>query len=158
MSSLITNPIPAFKHSFQLTLENVADEKDPEYFYAIEGLGFMYQVDKYYPGGYGAPYSMPIMYETENLTLKRPLFETKSKITKWCEQTLFTGIFQPTTAHIFILNSDKSINNHWTAERVYPIGLRLSPLDLESGNPIVMETITLAYSKLNRIDVNTTTS
>jgi len=149
----MTIPIPAFKHSFQITLENVADANDPEYFYAVEGLGFMYQVDKYYPGGYGNPYSMPVMYETENLTLKRPLFEKKSKITKWCEEALSTGIFKPTTAHIFILNNDKTPNNHWTAERVYPIGLRLSPLDLESGDSIVMETITLVYSKLNRIDI-----
>jgi phage tail-like protein len=151
-------PIPAFKYSFRVTLENVVDANDPEYFYAIEGLGMMYQVDKYSPGGYGNSYSMPTIYETESLTLKRPVFEAKSKINKWCEQALSSGVFKPTIAHIFILNNDETLNNHWTAEGVYPIGLRLSSLDLESGNPIVMETITLNYSKLTRLDINTATS
>jgi phage tail-like protein len=145
---------PALKHSFKVTLQDVADDKDMEYFYAIEGLGLMYQVDNYSPGGYGSSYSMPIMYEVDKLVLKRPLAQEKSKISTWCQEALDTGIFKPTIAHIFILNVDDSINNHWTAERVYPIGIRLSPLDLESGNPIIIETITLAYSKLNRINVS----
>ncbi|ACE06422.1 hypothetical protein Aasi_1077 [Candidatus Amoebophilus asiaticus 5a2] len=150
--------IPTLKHSFRVTLENVVDANDPEYFYAIEGLGMMYQIDKYCPGGYGNAYSMPTIYEVENLILKRPVFTTKSKINKWCEQALSSGIFAPTIAHIFILNNDETLNNHWTVEGVYPIGFRLSSLDLESGSPIVIETITLAYSKLTRLDVNPTTS
>lgn len=149
---------PAFKYSFKVTLQDVADDKDMEYFYAIEGLGLTYQVDNYSPGGYGSSYSMPVMYETDNLTFKRPLFQEKSKITKWCQEALDTGIFKPTIAHIFILNVDESLNNHWTAEQIYPIGIRLSPLELESGNPIIMETITFAYSKLNRLDVPTSTT
>eukprot|EP01132_Coremiostelium_polycephalum_P000719 gene719-892_t len=147
---------PALKYSFRIVLEKVSTENDPEHFYAVEGLGLTYQVERLYAGGYTNPYSMPISYETENLVLKRPLFQDKSKITKWCEQALSTGIFKPTTVHIFILNVDEkqTPNNHWTAEQAYPVGMRISPLNLESGDPIVMEIITLAYSKLNRLDVS----
>jgi phage tail-like protein len=148
---MATTPIPAFKFSFQLTLEGVSDTSDPEYFYAIDGLGLMYQMDRYFPGGYGKSYSIPLLYETDNLTLKRPVVQDKTNITKWCEQALDTSIFKPTIAHIFVFNKDKSINTHWSVEQVYPIGLKISSLDLESGSPVVIETITLAYTRLNRV-------
>ena len=147
----MSTPTPAFKFSFQITLEGVSDNSDPEYFYSVDGLGITYHTERYSPGGYGKSYNMPLTYETYNLVLKRPLLQEKSNITKWCEQALDTNIFKPTIAHIFILNKDKSINNHWSAEQIYPIGFRLSSLDVESGNPIVMESITLSYARLNRV-------
>ncbi|OJW73578.1 MAG: hypothetical protein BGO68_03020 [Candidatus Amoebophilus sp. 36-38] len=144
-------PIPAFKFSFQITLNDVSDTSDPEYFYAIDGLGIMYQMDRYFPGGHGRSYSMPQMYETDNLVLKRPVLQEKTNITKWCEKALDTNIFKPTIANIFILNKDKSVHTHWSVEQIYPIGLKISSLDLESGSPVVIETITLAYARLNRV-------
>jgi phage tail-like protein len=146
----MSTPIPAFKYAFQVTLAGVSDDSD-EYFYAVDGLGITYQMDKYLPGGFGNSYAMPTIYETRHLMLKRPLLQEKTSITKWCETALDTGVFTPTTANIFILNKDKAINNHWAAEQVYPIGLKISSLDLETGNPIVMETLTLAYVRLKRI-------
>lgn len=146
----MTAPIPAFKYSFQVTLDGVSDNSD-EYFYAVDGLGVTYQLDKYLPGGYGTSYTMPTTYETRQLVLKRPLVQGKTSITTWCEAALDTGVFKPATAHIFILNIDQEINSHWAAEQAYPIGLKLSSLDLETGNPIVMESITLAYVSLKRV-------
>lgn len=146
----MSTPIPAFKYAFQVTLDGVSDNSD-EYFYAVDGLGIAYQTDKYLPGGYGNSYVMPTIYETRQLVLKRPLLQGKTSITKWCEEALDTGAFKPTTANIFILNQDKEINNHWAAEQAYPIGLKISSLDLETGSPIVMETITLAYAILKRV-------
>ena len=144
-------PIPAIKFSFQIMFDGVSDTSDPEYFYAVDGLGITYQMDRYVPGGHGRSYSMPQMYETDNLVLKRPVVQTKTKITTWCEKALDTSIFTPTIAHIFVLNKDRSIHTHWSAEQIYPIGLKISSLDLESGNPVVLETITLAYARLNRV-------
>lgn len=146
----MSTPIPAFKYSFQVTLDGVSDDSD-EYFYAVDGLGITYQLDKYLPGGYGNSYAMPTTYETRQLVLKRPLIQGKTSITKWCEAALDGGVFKPTTANIFILNVEKDINNHWAAEQAYPIGLKISSLDLEPGNQIVMETITLSYISLKRV-------
>jgi phage tail-like protein len=147
----MNTPIPAFKFSFQVSLEGVSDENSPEYFYAIEGLGIMYQMERYYPGGYGRSYNMPVQYETDNLTLKRPLLQGKTNITQWCEKALDSGIFKPTIAHILILNHDKTVNNHWAVEQIYPVGIKLSSLNLESGDPVVMEVITFSYARLNRV-------
>lgn len=147
----MSTPLPAFKFSFQITLQDISNESTPEYFYSVEGLGITYQTERFLPGGYNKSYTVPMLYETDNLVFKRPLLQGKSNITKWCEQALDTNIFKPTTAHIFVLNKDQSINTHWAAEQIYPIGIKYSTLDLESGSPVILEIITLAYSRLNRV-------
>jgi phage tail-like protein len=146
----MSTSLPVFKYSFQLTLDSVSDDSDG-YFYAVDGLGITYQMDKYSPGGYGNSYAMPVIYETRQLVLRRPLMQEKTSITKWCEDALGTGVFKPTTANILILDSDKTVTNHWAAQQAYPIGLKISSLDLDRSNPIVMEIITLAYATLQRI-------
>ena len=144
-------PKPIFKHTFQIKIENVSEDSSPEYFYAVEGLGLIYQTEQYLPGGYNQPFAIPTVYQTTNLILKRPLLVDKTEITKWCEETLDTGVFKPTVAHIFVLGRNEEVRVHWSAEGIYPLGFKLSSLDVEQGNSVIVETITLAYSRLSRV-------
>lgn len=147
----MNTPIPAFKYAFQVALDGVTDNSN-EYFYSVDGLGITYQLDKYLPGGYGNSYAMPTTYETRPLVLKRPIIQEKTSITKWCETALEGGVFKPTTVNIFILNVERDINNHWAVHQAYPIAWKISSLDLEpGGNAIIVETITLGYVSLKRV-------
>jgi phage tail-like protein len=148
----VNNLKPVFKYSFQVKIEGIADET-PEYFHAVEGLGFIYQTEQYLPGGYNQPFPLSTVYQTNNLVLKRPLLEEKTNITKWCEEALDRRVFKPTAAHIFILGRNGEIRTHWSLEGLYPIGLKMSSLDLdlERGRAGIMETITLVYTRITRI-------
>lgn len=144
-------PKPIFKHAFQITIENVSADSSPEYFYAVEGLGVSYQTEQYLPGGYNQPFDMPTVYQTTYLTFKRPLLADKTNITTWCEEALDTGLFKPTIAHIFIVGKKEEVQIHWLVEGIYPVGLKIAALDLEAENAVVMETMTLVYTRVKRI-------
>jgi phage tail-like protein len=149
----MNQPRPVFKHSFQITVEKVSDEHSPqEYFYSVDGLekSVVFTKQEYVPGGYSNPIETPTSHKPGKLILRRPLMETGSKITQWCEQALETLIFDPTQVYIFILDFNKNIVAQWIAENAYPTAIEISPLGLDRGSEIVEETISILYSKLVR--------
>ena len=64
---------------------------------------------------------------------------------------LDSGSFEPVSMNIFILNHDETINNHWIAENAYPTGLKISKINIENKNPVIMEIITIMYMNLKRV-------
>ena len=53
--------------------------------------------------------------------------------------------------NIFILNFNNEINNHWIVEDAYPYGIKISSINIENKNPIIMEEIHILYRKLKRV-------
>ena len=64
---------------------------------------------------------------------------------------LESGNFTPVSMNIFILDNNDEINNHWIAEQAYPIGLKVGTMDVKNEDPVIMETITMMYYNLKRI-------
>lgn len=141
--------ILASSNSFQITIDGVTD--DNERFYSVRGLFIGYQTQTYCPGGETNAIAVTTQIISQPLVLKRPLSNVKSSFSEWCTKTLETGTFTPVTMNIFILNPDGSINNHWIAEQIYPVGLEISPLDVEEQKTILSEVITMMYVNLRRI-------
>ena len=66
-------------------------------------------------------------------------------------ETIEKNNFSPVSINIFILTNTKEICNHWIAEDAYPYGMRISPLSIDSKNPVIMEEIYINYKKLKRL-------
>jgi phage tail-like protein len=145
------NPRVILQHSFTFKIEGVTSG-EYEYFYTVEGLGVHYQTEQYLPGGHSQPFIMPKVYQTTNLVLKRPMTESKSNITEWCEKTLDSGSFQPTVAHLMLLGRDENVQVQWLIEGVYPIGLEIGSLGVGTDDTVLMEKITLVYTRLKRLN------
>jgi phage tail-like protein len=143
------NVILSSNYSFQITIDGITDEN--EYFYSIEGLSIEFQTKQYLSGCNMNYTPITTCIETQPIIIKRPLSNIKSGFTKWCIKYLEIGIFEPVVMNIFIINTDGSINNHWIAENAYPLGLRISQINIENKNPIIMEIITIMYTNLKRI-------
>jgi len=136
-------------YSFQVTIENVTDEN--ELFYSVEGLSIMYNYTGHYQGGDNNEDNIITSIKTSPLIFKRPLTNTISGFSKWCIDSLETGIFKPESINIFILGYDDEINNHWIAENAYPIGMKISTLNLEANSPIIVEETHVLYKNLKRV-------
>jgi phage tail-like protein len=129
----------------------VTDGSSPEYFYKVEGLHNTLKVEAYLPGGATRPYYRSYACETTDLILTRPLVEGKTKITVWCEDAIDRLVFKLTQAHILVLNQEASILAQWTIEDIYPKGIAITPLQLNSQSDFgIGESITIGYSRLVR--------
>ncbi len=142
---------PALNGPFKVEFEGISDGSSPEYFYAVDGLGISYRTEKYLPGGYSQPFEIPVAYQADQLVLRRPLHEEKTKITQWCEEALDSGTFKPVAAQIFVLNRNGGIVTHWSIENVYPTGVKISSLSYTQGSRVIEETITLVYAAIKRV-------
>jgi phage tail-like protein len=136
-------------YSFQITIDGITDEN--EYFYSVEGLSLNYQTISYRSGGDNNITPMTTTLDIQPIIVKRPLSNVTSGFSKWCIKALDTGIFEPVSMNIFILNHDSSINNHWIIENAYPTGLKVSTINLENTNPTIMEIITIMYKNIKRV-------
>ena len=136
-------------YSFRIVIDGVTD--DGEFFYSVDGLSIEYVVMSKGQGGEREVVKATSTLETRPLIIKRPLSNTTTKFSQWCIDTLESGDFNPVSMNIFILNCDESINNHWIAEHAYPIGMKISPIDIQSKDPVIVEEIKVMYSSLKRV-------
>lgn len=141
-----------YPYSFQIEILGVTDGITPEYFCTIDGLKNWLNMEEYIPGGSTRPFYIPNYCQTEDLSLKRPLMEGKTKISTWCEEAISTLQFKLTQAHIVSLNRAGGIIAQWNIEDVYPKGITIMPLSLQSQPEDLQigEVITIGYSKLVR--------
>ena len=135
--------------SFQIKIDGVTD--DNEYFYSVEGLSISYQIRSYLQGGELNSSFTISRADTQPVIIKRPLSNVKSGFSNWCMKILESGNFTPVSMNIFILDNNDEINNHWIAEQAYPIGLKIGTMDVKNEDPVIMETITMMYYNLKRI-------
>ena len=143
------NIVLSSTYSFQITIDNVTDEN--EIFYSIEGLSIMYNYTPHYQGGDNNEDNIITSIKTSPLIFKRPLTNITSGFSKWCINSLETGLFTPQSINIFILGYNDEINNHWIAENAYPIGMKISTIDLEAKIPIIFEETYVLYKNLKRV-------
>ena len=136
-------------YSFQVTIDNITDES--EIFYSVEGLSIMYDYIPHYQCGDNTEDNIVKSLKTTPLIFKRPLTNIVSGFTKWCNKTFETGIFTPASINIFILGYNNEINNHWIAENAYPIGIKISTIDLQAESPALFENIHVLYKNLKKI-------
>ena len=127
------NIILSSSYSFQITIDGITDEN--EYFYSIEGLSTEFKIREYLAGCTMNAMSLTTSKENQPIIVKRPL----------------SNVFEPVSMNIFILNHDETINNHWIAENAYPTGLKISKINIENKNPVIMEIITIMYMNLKRV-------
>ena len=133
-------------YAFQISIDNITD--DNELFYSVEGLSMIYNLSAQFQGGENSETMITTTYKTSPIIVKRPLTNVVTGFSKWCINTLNTGKFEPVPMNIFILNYDNEINNHWIAEEAYPYGMKISSINIENNNPIIMEEIHVLYRKL----------
>ena len=136
-------------YSFQINIDDITD--DNEIFYSVEGLSIMFNYSSHYQGGDNNEDNIISSIKTSPLIFKRPLTNIKSGFSNWCIKSLETGLFDPKSINIFILGINDEINNHWIAENAYPIGTKISTIDIEAKSPIIVEEIHVLYKNLKRV-------
>lgn len=139
----------SFSLSFQIAIENVTD--DNELFYSVDGLSMFYNLNQKYQGGENIDTMVATTLKTTPLVVKRPLTNIITGFSKWCTKSLESGVFTPVSMNIFILGRDNEINNHWVAEEAYPYGMKVSSINIEHSDFVIMEEIFILYRKLMRI-------
>ena len=136
-------------YSFKVSIDSITDEN--EIFYSVEGLSIMFNYIPHYQGGDTNEDNIITNIKTTPLIFKRPLTNTKSGFSNWCIKSLETGLFEPKSLNIFILGINDEINNHWIAENAYPIGTKISTIDIEAKSPVIFEEIYVLYKNLKRV-------
>ena len=136
-------------YSFQINIDDITD--DNEIFYSVEGLSIMFNYSSHYQCGDNNEDNIISSIKTSPLIFKRPLTNIKSGFSNWCIKSLETGLFDPKSINIFILGINDEINNHWIAENAYPIGTKISTIDIEAKSPIIVEEIHVLYKNLKRV-------
>jgi len=142
-------PIFATQNNFKVVIDGITE--DNEYFYSVEGLSIQYTTRTYSPGGDNMIVNITTDKDTVPLVFKRPLSDVTLGMSKWCIKTLEMNEFEPADVNIFIFGGNDSIINHWIAEQAYPIGMKVSSLNVLVNDPRIMEILTLTYSNLKRI-------
>lgn len=142
-------PIFATQNNFKVVIDGITE--DNEYFYSVEGLSIQYTTKTYSPGGDNMMVNITTDKDTVPLVFKRPLSDVTLGMSKWCIKTLEMNEFKPADVNIFIFGRNDSITNHWIAEQAYPIGMKVSSLNVLVNDPRIMEILTLTYSNLKRI-------
>ena len=145
----MNNILLSSSYSFQVTIDNVTDEN--EIFYSVDGLSIMYDYISHHQCCDNLDDNIIKSIKTEPLIFRRPITNVTSGFNKWCVKALETGIFEPVSINIFILGYNDIINNHWIAENAYPIGFKLSTIDLEAKSPELFENIYVLYKNLKRV-------
>lgn len=142
-------PIFATQNNFKVVIDGITE--DNEYFYSVEGLSIQYTTRTYSPGGDNMIVNITTDKDIVPLVFKRPLSDVTLGMSKWCIKTLEMNEFKPADVNIFIFGRNDSITNHWIAEQAYPIGMKVSSLNVLVNDPRIMEILTLTYSNLKRI-------
>jgi len=142
-------PIFATQNNFKVIIDGITE--DNEYFYSVEGLSIQYATRTYIPGGNDMIVNIATEKNTIPLIFKRPLSDVTPGMSKWCIKTLEMNEFSPANVNIFVFGRNDSIVNHWIAEQSYPIGMKISNLNVEAHDPCIIEILTLTYSNLKRI-------
>ena len=142
-------PIFATQNNFKVVIDGITE--DNEYFYSVEGLSIQYTTRTYSPGGDNMIVNITTDKDIVPLVFKRPLSDVTLGMSKWCIKTLEMNEFKPADVNIFIFGRNDSITNHWIAEQAYPIGMKVSSLNVLVNDPRMMEILTLTYSNLKRI-------
>jgi phage tail-like protein len=93
-------------------------------------------------------YRLPTTSSYKNLTLKRAIAPTGSKLISWCQSTLNAGLavaIQTKDVSVSLLNNEGKVFKKWTFYNVHPTKYDVS--DLKSQEPqILIETLELAYT------------
>lgn len=143
------NILLSLNYFFKIHIDDVTD--DNELFFSIEGLEMIYNLKTHHQCGELNETFVTDYLKTEQIIIRRPITNHTTGFSKWCMETIEKNNFSPVSINIFILTNTKEICNHWIAEDAYPYGMRISPLSIDSKNPVIMEEIYINYKKLKRL-------
>lgn len=117
----------------------------------VSGLSLEIQTEDFTEGG-GNDYviRLPKPPKARNLVLKRALSATPPDIVEWARKAVEEFVFEPRTLVLSIINYEGKPVKTWNFKSAYPVKLSLSDLSA-SKNEIVIETLELAYQKVNLV-------
>ena len=126
-------------------------QDDPIAFSDVGGLGLELQTEDFVEGGEnGTTIRLPKPPKARNLTLKRALSATPKYVIRWARKALEDFDFEPMTVVVSIIDPDSQPVKTWKFQGAFPVKLSLSDLS-SSKNEIVIETLELAYRKVEQV-------
>lgn len=120
-------------------------------FQEVSGLSMSLETEPLNEGGNEIVYQLPTRIKYENVVLKRGMIPAKSKIAKWCRETLDKGISQKIelkNLKIELLSPTKMKPlMKWSIEGAYPVKWEISSLNAQES-AIVFETMEFVVRKV----------
>lgn len=126
-------------------------------FQEVSGISKEFGVEEVQSGGENRfKYRLPTVVTNTNLILKRALVSEGSKLVKWFEETLDSGLSQPIITKdvsVNLLNSEGHVLITWMFHNAYPVKYSVSDLHSQK-NELVIETLELAYTYFDTVSNN----
>ena len=130
--------LTGFYFSLSLEGENIA-------FKEVSGINKETGIEEVASGGENR---LPTTSSYKNLTLKRAIAPTGSKLISWCESRLNAGLaveIQTKNVSISLLNNEGKVFKKWTFYNAYPTKYDVSDFKSQE-HEILVETLELAYT------------
>ncbi len=92
-------------------------------------------------------YKLPKPVKLSNLVLKKGILPHPNEFVVWCQKAIYEFEFVPATMIVSLVGGDDTMIKAWEITNAYPVRFEASSFDANK-NEIVIETIELAYSKI----------
>lgn len=118
-------------------------------FKEVSGISKELRIEEVKSGGENRfKYRLPTLNSSKNLVLKRAIVPKKSKLIKWCTDTLDGGLANPIQLEdisVSLLDEEGEVLIKWMFHNAYPVKCSIADL-ISQENEVLLETIELAYT------------
>jgi phage tail-like protein len=121
-------------------------------FQEVKGINVSLETKTYEEGGVlDYSHKLPVRAKYDNLELKRGFLHGSSLLT-WVNDAVRNFTFTPKLMQVFLLNELGNELVMWSFGNAYPVAMKISEFKAQD-NSIVVETIEIAYSYFERVDL-----
>lgn len=121
-------------------------------FQEVKGINVSLETKAYDEGGVNDySHKLPVRTKYDNLELKRGFLHGSSLLT-WVNNAVRNFTFTPKLVQVFLMNELGNELVMWSFGNAYPVAMKISEFK-STDNSIVVETIELAYTYFERVDL-----
>lgn len=136
---------PPVGFHFKVEFTDLGKSDNDTRFQAVTGLTVEYETETVKEGGENRfEHTLPVRTKYPDLTLKRGMLLTDSKIFEWCMKAFQDREFTPSDIVITLLNHEHEPIRTWNVSQAWPKKWSITELNAETSS-IVVESLDLRY-------------
>ncbi|QJB32066.1 phage tail protein [Chitinophaga oryzae] len=136
---------PPVGFHFKVEFTGLGKSDNDTRFQAVTGLTVEYETETVKEGGENRfEHTLPVRTKYPDLTLKRGMLLTDSKIFEWCMKAFQDREFTPSDIVITLLNNEHEPIRTWNISQAWPKKWSITELNAETSS-IVVESLDLRY-------------